>query len=135
MLVFHADKCVYCNYCEKVCSTRWVGQIKPSVSAIQIDRTARFGPISARVCNLCAGRSQRECVAACPTGALVLDGVVHFNKDLCTQCLACVEACPVRAVAFDAQQEQIILCDLCGGHPLCIEWCPENALSLEGGVA
>ncbi|MCL5266101.1 MAG: 4Fe-4S binding protein [Chloroflexi bacterium] len=132
MLVFDADKCVNCHYCEKVCSCRWVGQIKPAVSAIQIDRLERFGPISARVCDLCTGRAAQECIVACPTGALKLQDVVRFDKDLCTQCLACVGACPRHAVAFDEAQERIVVCDLCDGQPLCAAWCPENVVSMEG---
>lgn len=135
MLVFDDAKCVNCRYCEKVCSARWVGQIKPSVSAIQIDRTERFGPISARVCNLCADRDQPECVASCPSGALRLDKVIKFDKELCSECLACVGACPVKAVAFDTEQRQVVVCDMCDGHPLCIAWCPENVLVLEGAPA
>ena len=23
-----------------------------------------------------------------------------------------------------------MMCDLCGGHPQCVEWCPEGALEL-----
>jgi len=110
---------------------RWVGLIKPTVAAIRIERTEKYGPLTAHVCDLCAGREQQECVAVCPAEALELkDGVIHFIKENCTQCLNCVEACPQGAVAFDEPTGQIVLCDLCGGQPLCIPWCPENVLSL-----
>lgn len=131
MLGFYAEKCVHCRYCEKVCSTSKLGHVRPSMSAIRLTRDERFGPITPHVCNLCAGRSRQECVAVCPTAALSLGTVIEFNAEQCIDCGACVTACPEGAVAHDPSQHSIVICDLCGGTPMCIGWCPENVLSLE----
>jgi carbon-monoxide dehydrogenase iron sulfur subunit len=131
MIVFYGEKCVNCVNCEAVCSMRWVGQVKPTVSAIRIERREKFGEPAAHICDLCAGRAQLECVAVCPSGALELaDGIVRFDKEACTQCMSCVDACPQAAVAWDEPTGQIVLCDLCGTQPLCVAWCPEAALAL-----
>ena len=101
------------------------------MAAIRIERREKFGELAAHVCDLCAGRAQLECVAVCPSGALELaGGIVRFDKEACTQCMSCVDACPQAAVAFDEPSGQIVLCDLCGGQPLCVAWCPEAALAL-----
>ncbi len=39
------------------------------------------------------------CAAVCPSGAIrMVDGVSEVNRDLCTRCLACTEACTARAL-------------------------------------
>jgi carbon-monoxide dehydrogenase iron sulfur subunit len=64
---------------------------------------------------------------------VLADGVVKFVQEECIACLDCVDVCPVDAVVWDADSEKIIICDLCGGNPLCVDWCPEDVLSLNGG--
>jgi len=57
-------------------------------------------------------------------------GTVQCNEDLCTQCLACLNCCPIEALSGDA--ENLTLGwngGLCVGCRSCIEACPENALS------
>jgi anaerobic carbon-monoxide dehydrogenase iron sulfur subunit len=131
MIAFDVQKCVYCLNCVKVCSMRWVGQVKPTAGAIRIVRREKYGPPAAHVCDLCAGRAQLECVAVCPSDALeAADGIVRFCQEACTQCMSCVDACPQAAIAFDEPTGQIVLCDLCGRQPLCVAWCPEDALAL-----
>jgi Fe-S-cluster-containing hydrogenase component 2 len=49
-----------------------------------------------------------------------------------------VEACPFEAVFLDPRAEKAMVCDLCGGAPQCVKWCPTAALSFplsaaEGG--
>jgi anaerobic carbon-monoxide dehydrogenase iron sulfur subunit len=134
MLNFIEEKCVNCKICEEICSFRLCEAIHPSVAAIRIGRAeGRWGTPFAKVCNLCAGLDQQECIAACPEeGALTLSGnTVVWDMDKCTLCEDCLDVCPQDAVTFDPQSSRINICDLCGGNPLCIEWCPEDAISLE----
>jgi len=60
-----------------------------------------------------------------PLGALVI------NKDTCTFCMGCVNACPASALADNAQASQLRFieknCVQCG---LCVSTCPEKALTL-----
>lgn len=133
MINYEIEKCVNCHLCEWVCSFRAVRQIKPTAAAIRVSRSERFGPVELHVCDLCEGRDTQLCIEACPTEALMLEnGVVKFTLEECTACLACVDVCPVQAVAWDEESEAVVICDLCGGEPLCIQWCPEGVLSLNG---
>jgi ferredoxin len=60
-----------------------------------------------------------------PLGALALD------KNSCTLCLSCVNACPAGALQDNQEAPQLKFieknCVQCG---LCVKTCPENALSL-----
>ena len=60
-----------------------------------------------------------------PLGALVI------NKNACTLCLSCVNACPASALQDNAERPQLSFieknCVQCG---LCVTTCPENALAL-----
>ncbi|MDD2918252.1 4Fe-4S binding protein [Rhodoferax sp.] len=64
-------------------------------------------------------------VSGSPLGGLAI------NKDTCTLCLSCVNACPAGALADNAQAPQLRFieknCVQCG---LCVTTCPEKALSL-----
>jgi len=67
---------------------------------------------------------------ALPASGSPLGGLA-INKDTCTLCLSCVNACPASALADNAQAPQLRFieknCVQCG---LCVKTCPEQALSL-----
>lgn len=67
---------------------------------------------------------------ALPASGSPLGGLA-INKDTCTLCLSCVNACPASALADNAQAPQLRFieknCVQCG---LCVTTCPEQALSL-----
>ena len=58
-------------------------------------------------------------------------GAIVINKDACTLCLSCVNACPASALQDNADSPQLKLveknCVQCG---LCAKTCPENAITL-----
>lgn len=58
-------------------------------------------------------------------------GALAINKDACTLCLSCVNACPASALQDNPQSPQLKFieknCVQCG---LCVKTCPEKALSL-----
>ena len=58
-------------------------------------------------------------------------GSLNINKDTCTLCLSCVNACPASALADNALAPQLRFieknCVQCG---LCVRTCPEKALTL-----
>ena len=132
MLNFANEKCVNCRLCEEVCSFRLTNSVYPDVAAIRIGREeGRWGTPYAMVCNLCDGLEEQKCITACPEEALSLgNGIIVWDEEKCTQCELCVDACPQKGVAYDSRSERIYTCDLCGGEPLCIEWCPEEAITL-----
>jgi ferredoxin len=68
-------------------------------------------------------------VIALPQGALL--GTLAINKDACTMCLSCINACPAAALQDNPQAPQLKFieknCVQCG---LCAKTCPENAITL-----
>jgi anaerobic carbon-monoxide dehydrogenase iron sulfur subunit len=130
-VTFHSEKCVYCDLCAGVCSLTKLERVQPSAACIQItrDTSTSFGEMRCSVCDM---THDRECVESCPANALVWDaaaGVVRFVEEECTDCGSCLDACP--NVHQDAVSRRIMICDLCGGDPQCVKWCPEGALTWE----
>lgn len=68
-------------------------------------------------------------VIALPAGSAL--GTLAINKNTCTLCLSCVNACPVSALQDNPLSPQLKFieknCVQCG---LCVSTCPEHALSL-----
>lgn len=111
-----------------------LGRIQPAAAAIRITRDPAdyFGEMRCAVCDMA---HDRACVESCPVEALTFEessGVVRFHADLCTDCGACLDSCP--NVAQDALSRRIMICDLCDGNPMCVQWCPEAALTWEMGA-
>jgi ferredoxin len=76
-----------------------------------------------------AQESSGGCIALPAMGSPL--GGLRINKDSCTLCLSCVNACPVSALADNPQALQLRFieknCVQCG---LCVKTCPEKSLSL-----
>jgi len=74
--------------------------------------------------------SSRPEVIALPAQGSPL-GALAINKDSCTMCLSCVNACPASALQDNPNAPQLKFieknCVQCG---LCVKTCPEKALSL-----
>jgi len=70
-------------------------------------------------------------MAICPTGAMHRqrpDSMVAVNADRCIGCAMCVNACPIGAVILDPKVGIASKCDLCGGEPQCVKYCPAKVL-------
>jgi Fe-S-cluster-containing hydrogenase component 2 len=130
-LQFHAEKCIACDMCAQACSLSKLERVQPAAACIKITRdTSEY--LGGMRCSVCDISNDRACVDACPQEALVYDetaDVVRFVEELCTDCGNCLEACP--HVHIDAVSRRIMICDLCDGDPLCVQWCPEGALTWE----
>ncbi|NPA49091.1 MAG: 4Fe-4S dicluster domain-containing protein [Thermodesulfobacteria bacterium] len=53
-------------------------------------------------------------------------GAVVVEESLCIGCRDCVLACPFGAIRMEAGKA--VKCDLCGGDPACVRHCPTGAL-------
>jgi Fe-S-cluster-containing hydrogenase component 2 len=91
-------------------------------------------------CFICQQCPYPGCYYACPLRdkALCIDettGARYINEDECTGCGLCADACifdPPR-VKLNTEKQVVFKCDLCRGReegPICVEFCPLQALTL-----
>ena len=121
------DLCIACGKCELACAFAHGSQVSPAKSRINIFRR---GPEQGTpvVCLQC---DDAACVAVCPTEALVRNeetGAIDMKIDRCIRCRMCVGACPFGNMLWDDVYHRVQKCDLCGGEPRCVPFCPTGAL-------
>jgi len=127
MILCDVQKCVGCRMCEVACADFHYGAISPVLSRM---RVAKIEEIGIDLAVACVGCAEKPCLE-CPTEALSVgtDGQICLDKELCTGCEECVEACPIGAIGF--HDDMPLFCDLCGGTPACEMICPTEALALD----
>jgi len=128
-ITIRPDKCTGCGLCEYVCSLEKNGFPNPSLSRIRVIRLAPLLNI-AMTCRFC---NDPPCVDACPRMALrqSKDGnLILVNKERCDGCGWCIQACPYGSLIMDPYKNVVSVCDLCGGEPKCVDFCPEEALEI-----
>jgi len=125
--------CSGCRICEVVCSLLKTGAVAPELSRIRV--TARFLEIELTP-NPCLQCEEAVCMEACPVEAIFIDATTSakiVDEELCIGCRACVEACRqshgLPRIGFDEGRQVAFKCDLCGGDPQCVRFCPMGALS------
>jgi ferredoxin len=100
---------------------------QPAGFAIQADKRAT---LELALDHLVAHAPSRPEMIALPAQGSAL-GAVVVNKETCTLCLSCVNACPAGALQDNAASPQLKFieknCVQCG---LCVKTCPEKSLSL-----
>ncbi len=118
--------CTGCRICSLICAWTNFQENNPKRGRIRIrDRWPKAPGMY--VCRSC---QKRDCLTACQAGALTWDGHVVLDKDLCTRCGDCVEACPVEGIWLDPATGYPLVCHTCGGEYPCVKWCPAGALSV-----
>ena len=121
------NKCVACGKCELACAFAHGRNGQAGESRIRIyKRGVELGtPV---VCYQC---DDAACLRACPVDALVRNeetGAIDVLHDRCIQCRMCVAACPFGNMHWDDKFEDVHKCDLCGGDPQCVPFCPTKAI-------
>jgi TPP-dependent indolepyruvate ferredoxin oxidoreductase alpha subunit len=124
-------KCNGCVVCEYACSMekeKTFNPVKSRIRAVRLD-TLKNIAIACRNCD------DAPCVAACPHDALTQsarDKTIIVNEKKCNGCGWCIESCEYGAITLHPSTKKVIVCDKCDGEPVCVQWCPESALSLKG---
>lgn len=127
-----AQRCTGCRSCMLACSLRRTGEVRLAASAIQV---VSQSDESAHALLVCVSCTEQPCVAACPVGAIhVGEDTPTMDVRQCIGCRACVDACPYGAISFDDVANQAVMCDLCGGNPVCIQVC-NAATTMPGALA
>jgi len=80
---------------------------------------------------VCLQCDPAPCSEVCPEGAIreTAFGAWIVDKEKCTGCGLCVDACSYGMIAVDAKEGTAKKCDLCQGSPSCVEYCPMQALT------
>jgi Fe-S-cluster-containing hydrogenase component 2 len=129
--IFHSvpGLCTGCRTCELVCSLNKEGRLNIYEARLRVVPGEALGSNFPVICRHC---SPAPCHQACPVPeAMMVDaatGAVVLHLEHCIRCMACVEACPFGAIPV-GQEGDIFKCDLCGGDPLCVRYCPPRPLN------
>jgi anaerobic dimethyl sulfoxide reductase subunit B len=133
------ENCMQCHACEVACKS-WRG-VELGVRRRRVEKI--WQGIYPDVKNLSASIScmhcvEPVCVQVCPVGAIskrIKDGAVLVDREKCTGCQTCLDACPFGAPAFGADGINQ-KCDMCVNEidfqtesPPCVETCPTKALT------
>ena len=79
---------------------------------------------------MCLQCDNPSCMKVCPVRAITRDEnnavVINYNK--CIGCKMCSNACPLGNISYHPMVGRVFKCDLCGGDPKCVKYCPGHAL-------
>lgn len=119
------SRCSGCRRCEVVCSLHHEGRIWPEASRIRVFMLVP----GVEIPHLCVQCPDYPCVNACPVEALSIDektGAVIVDREKCTGCGDCIEACPGKVPHLHPAGGYSLICDLCNGDPECVKACQQG---------
>lgn len=117
-------RCSGCRRCEIACSLHHEGKIWPEASRVRVFMLIP----GVEIPQLCTQCHDYPCIEACPVGALTTDTktlAVLVDKEKCTGCGECIEACPGQIPLLHPGDRKAVICDLCDGDPQCVKVCQE----------
>jgi len=118
-------RCSGCRKCEIACSLFHENRIWPEASRIRVFMLVP----GAEVPHLCVQCEDYPCVESCPVDALSVStdtGAVLVDKEKCTGCSLCIDACPGRVPHIHPTEKYAVICNLCGGEPQCVKVCQKG---------
>jgi len=130
-LLLDHNRCTGCRICSYACSFTKEGVMNPTMGRIHIDQSS-LAVTEILACSQCG-----DCIEVCPENALGFDsatGAVILEQSLCSGCGFCFEACTSGYLRGHPHTGIPLLCDLCGGNPVCADICPAKAIRTGGGV-
>ena len=107
-LMIYKRNCMGCHACEVACKQEHGLGVGPRLLRV-IEQNPVFTPI---YCHHCA---DAPCAESCPVDAIARNkqGIVLIDDEACIGCRECVEACPFGAMQFDDDKDIAVKCDLC----------------------
>lgn len=139
VIVYDPLYCSGCMRCMIACSTHKNGATSLTGSRIQVIRheghaISRIDEEDDLVFDVmtCQHCDHPHCVDFCPTLSIRKDsetGCVTIRSETCVGCRMCMISCPFGAISYDGKRKSVMKCDLCGGDPQCVRFCPTQALA------
>ncbi len=135
---FNPERCIKCWACEIACR-QWKGLPAggPKLRKVMEVPSGIFPEVSRQFISLtCRHCENAPCAVACPQKAIIQrteDGIVIVDREKCSGCRDCLEACPFNVPQFDTDG-LMQKCDMCldrlekGQKPICAATCPTGAL-------
>jgi Fe-S-cluster-containing dehydrogenase component len=155
-LRFEAKACASCRLCEIACAQYHEGDANHNTARnrLIIRPLLHFTGLSALSANapgwpqslanatyaefsenhFCRHCPSPECLDACPENAISVEGSTGarvVDEEKCVGCGECVTACQFEMVRINEETGKAFKCDLCGGDPQCVRWCPTGAITLK----
>ena len=133
-MVIDLQKCIGCYSCMIACKQEHF--LPPDIfwSRILISETGKYPMVTKQIypvlCNHC---TEAPCVKVCPSAATTRreDGIIIVDYDKCVGCRMCTMTCPFGQVFVSKSTGKSSKCDLCGGDPVCVRFCPTGAIKFE----
>ena len=119
-LIIDHEKCWGCKTCEIACKQEF--DIPEGVKLISVEEEGprmvedtAFFRYRVDVCRHC---DDPPCAAACPEDAIRKreDGIVILDRNRCSGCKSCLDACPYEAIDFDTGRGVAWKCNLCSNR-------------------
>ncbi len=129
-------RCVQCEACVAACKTTHQVEAGQRWRRVITYWQGEFPAVVNRSFTIsCQHCARPACVEACPSSALSKreGGVVVLDRNACSSCTLCGDACPYGAIQF-AKDGSLQKCDFCssrlaeGKAPACVATCPTDAL-------
>ena len=130
-LVTDPTTCVGCRNCEIICSLSHDGVCAPSLSRIKVREDRNSLAMYGFMPDICKQCNMADCYLACEYDALLLDkerGTRFIDPNKCESCGECYEACPWDMIVKNENTGKFSKCDLCGGDPQCVKFCPASSI-------
>ncbi len=128
-LIVDAMACLGCKTCTLFCSLNHEREFNPSLAFLHVAKNPMNGSYNPEVCNQCMVPA---CFYACPIeDAIAIDsktGARVIIEERCIKCGRCLDACLLGMITFNPAKNTYSKCNLCDGNPLCVKYCPTNAI-------